>query len=100
MIGPIMHTPFLVTLPLCYHWLGTTDSGTDRFMYMFIAYTSIVTSISMMLDANITHQWASGREVGEYARGKRGGVPHRIFLPLPSVVMAVAAHYFCPAPEH
>ena len=69
-------------------------------MYLFIAYTSIVTSISMMLDANTTHQWASGREVGEYARGKRGGVPHRIFLPLPSVVMAIAAHYFCPAPEH
>jgi hypothetical protein len=69
-------------------------------MYLFIAYTSIVTSISMMLDASTTHQWASGWEVGEYARGKGGGVPHRIFLPLPSVVMAIAAHYFCPAPEH
>jgi len=92
--GPVMHIPFLLSMPFCYNWLGTASASADPFMYYFIAYTSIITSISLVLDAHIAMEWAGGKDVGQYKRGVKGQFPHQPLLPLPSLCIALAAHYY------
>ena len=92
MIGPIMHTPFLAAVPLCYRWLGTADLSHDPFMYYFIAYTSAITTISLVLDARTALQWVSGTDPGLYKRGIAGPIPNEAILPVPSLVIALIAH--------
>mmetsp|Transcript_46827 Transcript_46827/g.117323 ORF Transcript_46827/g.117323 Transcript_46827/m.117323 type:complete len:167 (+) Transcript_46827:111-611(+) len=50
-IGPIMHIPFLVTVPLCVQWLRSDAAGADANMQRFIAYTTAITSVSLVLDS-------------------------------------------------
>ena len=92
MIGPIMHTPFLAAVPLCYRWLVTANLSHDPFMYYFIAYTSAITTISLVLDARTALQWASGTDPGIYKRGNAGPIPNKAILPVPSPVIALIAH--------
>jgi hypothetical protein len=87
-----MHTPFLAAVPLCYRWLGTADLSHDPFMYYFIAYTSAITTISLVLDARTALQWASGTDPGLYKRGNAGPIPNEAILPVPSLVIALIAH--------
>ena len=93
MMGPIMHTPFLAAIPLCYRWLGTADAAQDPFMYYFIAYTSAITTISLVLDARTALQWASGTDPGVYKRGKPGPIPNEAIVPVPSLVIALIAYF-------
>jgi hypothetical protein len=93
-MGPIMHTPFLAAIPLCYRWLRTVDSAQDPYMYYFIAYTSAITSISLVLDAGTALQWATGTDPGVYKRAtKSSPIPNEVIILVPSLLMALAAYF-------
>jgi hypothetical protein len=96
MMGPIMHTPFLVAIPLCYRWLSTVDAAQDPFMYYFTAYTSAITTISLALDARTALLWASGTDPGVYKRATKPSplpVPNEVVVLVPSLVMALLGYF-------
>jgi hypothetical protein len=93
MMGPIMHTPFIAVIPLCYRWLSTADAAQDPYLYYFIACTSAITTVSLALDARTALQWAAGTDPGVYKRAaKPCPIPNEAILPIPSLLMALMAY--------
>ena len=75
-IGPLIHIPFLLLLPVSYHWIFHQHMGDDtslilRVHYDFIVYTTIITTISWVLDAMTTIKILFGQEVGKYRLNQR-----------------------------
>ena len=91
LMGPAMHLPFLVTVPLCLRWLASEHSSLDPGTTRFLAYTLPITAISLVLDARTAFLWLSGRNVGKYTRGR--DPPPRFILPIPSLLLAIYLAY-------
>ena len=72
LMGPIMHAPFLVLVPISVGWLLPGPPGEDeggmleQIHYYFIAYTTAITCISLLLDTTVLALFLSGNGVGAY----------------------------------
>ena len=95
LMGPMMHTPFLLAVPLSLRWLASDASARDVNMSRFVTYTCTVTLLSLVLDIWTALQWAVGRDVGTYKQRKGGRAPKWI-LPLPSLALAALKGLFAP----
>ena len=90
MVGPIMHVPFLLIVPAAFHWLANTGSSTnDINMYCFVAYTTAITSFSLLLDVKTLVDWLRGKNPG-YIKSlpKDERISDLLLLP-PSLLMGI-----------
>ena len=64
-MGPIMHVPFLIVMPASVSFLADHRQliGSD-FHTTFVAYTTIITTISLLMDAGTALQWLAGKDPG------------------------------------
>lgn len=86
MQGPVMHTPFLLAVPLCIRWLSSDTSASDPNMATFIKWSVATTSVSLVLDLRTTVHWLCGQDPGLYKRGPPGA-NYLWLLPIPSAAM-------------
>ena len=86
-VGPIMHTPFYVVVPYSIYWLlllsaeassssddaitTTSTTITSTIHYRFVVYTTILTSISLVLDTMTFVKWMVGYKIGVYPLRKQ-----------------------------
>lgn len=89
MIGPIMHVPFLWVVPMSVRWLLWINSGTDVNMTRFIAYTTAMTTISLLMDFKTAFTWYTGGKPGYIPSLPKGQEFTRAILPIPSLAMGV-----------
>ena len=98
MVGPIMHTPFLLVVPASIHWLlssplQVTPPSHDEFMVCFVIYTTVITSFSLLMDLITAVKWLRGGEPGFI----KSVPPHKqvsdVVLVLPSVIMLVVGQF-------
>jgi len=69
LMGPAMHIPFYFLVPYAVSWLYHTPEpkdSADRMQYSFVAYTCVITSISLLSDTRVLVKWLMGRDVGTY----------------------------------
>lgn len=96
MVGPIMHIPFLAVVPASFHWLISEHNHLhkdDASLYYFIAYTTSITSVSLVLDAVTFCKWATGGEVGYIASVPPEQRANRIILAMPSLLMLLIGEF-------
>lgn len=86
LIGPIMHIPFFVVVPMCLQWLQSDAAGLDPNMAWFTAYSSAVTAFSLVLDGRAGIKALLGGDLGLYVKGD--GTDHSYILPIPSILIA------------
>ena len=90
MVGPIMHIPFLLVVPASIQWLQNTDNQTDDVnMYRFIAYTTAITAISLLLDMKTFVDWISGKSPGHIKSLPKDEQVSDLVLLAPSILMGV-----------
>mmetsp|Transcript_4035 Transcript_4035/g.4951 ORF Transcript_4035/g.4951 Transcript_4035/m.4951 type:complete len:174 (-) Transcript_4035:603-1124(-) len=93
LMAPAMHSPFLVSIPLCYSWLQSAEASNDTNMSNFILFTTAVTSVSLVLDMITATKWFLGLDVGKYKSvepAKRG--PDWLLV-VPSLLMLSLQYY-------
>eukprot|EP00750_Incisomonas_marina_P010953 INCI16323.2.p1 GENE.INCI16323.2~~INCI16323.2.p1 ORF type:complete len:183 (+),score=13.49 INCI16323.2:203-751(+) len=91
-MGPIMHLPFLIAVPVGVRWLQSHDMADDPVMSSFVAYTTVVTCVSLCLDGVTAVKWISGKDVGTFKTDPaNNGAFKRMWLPVPSLVLAAVA---------
>ena len=82
-----MHTPFYVIVPYSIYWLlllsaeassssddaitTTSTTITSTIHYRFVVYTTILTSISLVLDTMTFVKWMVGYKIGVYPLRKQ-----------------------------
>ena len=70
LMGPFMHLPFYGLVPYAINWLHHTpkpEAGSpDCIEYGFVAYTCVITSISLLSDTKVLVKWLMGKDVGTY----------------------------------
>mmetsp|Transcript_12898 Transcript_12898/g.30002 ORF Transcript_12898/g.30002 Transcript_12898/m.30002 type:complete len:176 (+) Transcript_12898:99-626(+) len=94
LIGPIMHVPFLIAVPLCFQWLRSQAPAADPHMHRFIAYTTAITTFSLVMDFITAAKYLlTGRDPGKYTTKRPGTPSHRWVLPIPSLLMFAYAYY-------
>mmetsp|Transcript_315 Transcript_315/g.444 ORF Transcript_315/g.444 Transcript_315/m.444 type:complete len:172 (+) Transcript_315:85-600(+) len=86
-MGPIMHAPFYIVIPLCVQWLGTDAARADPNMASFITYTSVITSISLVLDGITAVKWLVTGNPGSFKRGSEENRKYDFILLIPSLLM-------------
>jgi len=81
LMGPIMHAPFYVLVPIAWGWLFSSRGQpmavrqdrdvtlTTKFHYYYVLYTTIITTVSLVSDTNmLIKKYVRGMDVGEYPR--------------------------------
>ena len=77
-MGPIGHANiYLTLLPYSIQWLMNSKPAkgatlTDKIHYGFIAYTTVITSISLLLDSKVAYQMVLGNDPGLYPFAPKG----------------------------
>lgn len=69
LMGPLMHIPFYFLVPYAVEWLYDTPkpiNSHDRIQYWFVAYTSVITTLSLLSDTRVLVKWMMGKDVGTY----------------------------------
>jgi hypothetical protein len=76
LMGPIMHAPFLLLVPVGIRWIllqqnedMTRLALKERVHFYFVVYTTIITTISLVLDGLVFVKWMMGKDVGRYDDG-------------------------------
>ena len=75
-VGPIMHVPFYIVVPYSIYWLLTREADDiatppSNIHYRFVVYTTIITSISLVLDTMTFIKWMLGYKIGVYPLRKQ-----------------------------
>jgi hypothetical protein len=84
MMGPIMHLPLYGLLPIAIRWIyqqhqpqssssnvdvvHNNDTKIEEFHFGFVVFTTIISSISLVLDGSVALKWLIGTDVGSYDR--------------------------------
>mmetsp|Transcript_33204 Transcript_33204/g.72812 ORF Transcript_33204/g.72812 Transcript_33204/m.72812 type:complete len:157 (+) Transcript_33204:79-549(+) len=69
LMGPLMHIPFYFLVPYAVDWLYHTPkpiNSQNRIQYSFVAYTSFITTISLLSDTRVLVKLMMGKDVGTY----------------------------------
>jgi hypothetical protein len=82
-MGPIMHVPMYILLPIAIRWIyqcqqqsssknddvvHVNNTMTTKFHFYFVVYTTVISSISLILDGSIVLMWFMGKNVGSFNR--------------------------------
>ena len=75
-VGPIMHVPFYIVVPYSIYWLLTREADDiatppSNIHYRLVVYTTIITSISLVLDTMTFIKWMLGYKIGVYPLRKQ-----------------------------
>jgi hypothetical protein len=70
LMGPIMHAPFLILVLISYGWILHRHAPIHSFrltmQYLYILYTTAITTVALFFDAGILVKWYTGEDVGMY----------------------------------
>jgi hypothetical protein len=97
LMGPMMHSPFVILVFLSYGWILHRHAPLKSFaftmQYLFILYTTAITTVAIFFEGRILVKWFNGEDVGQYPHSGGSGGEARDYSQVPEQSSLIHGSY-------